>query len=310
MLRALSASVLAYLIEEATDAVLIIDEHCTVRYVNPALSKLSGYAESELLGESINGLLPDAVAALHDEYVRQYLARAAVSASPSTVLGRVRELELRHRTGELIPIELKAVDLGVTQGVRYLGGFIVDIRRRKAIEAKHTLLLAQVQRQALTDSLTGLPNRRAFDSEAERIIARAKRDVRPVTFGVADIDLFKHVNDRHGHAAGDIVLLETSAKMQEMIRAGDLLGRIGGEEFGLAFTNATPEQALTVADRMRDQIAHLAIAISDQVSLSVSISIGLALLQATDSLQTVLTRADAALYRAKLSGRNCVAIAD
>jgi len=109
------ASLLAHLIAESLDAVLIMDANCKIRYVNAAMEKLCGYLEGELQGESLNGLLPEAVAAEHDSYVRHYLE----GLRPSTVLGRVRALELRHRTGEIIPIELKAVDLGADGRERF-----------------------------------------------------------------------------------------------------------------------------------------------------------------------------------------------
>jgi diguanylate cyclase (GGDEF)-like protein/PAS domain S-box-containing protein len=305
MLNALSTSILSYLIEESTDAVLIMDAQCIVRFVNGAMTKLSGYGVGELVGESISGLLPDAVAPHHDKYVRDYVEGARVS----IVLGRVREMELRHRTGEIIPIELKALDLGTEGGIRYFGAFMIDLRRRKDSEAKNTALVTQLEQQALTDALTGLPNRRAFDLEAARVMAHAKREGWPVTVGIADIDWFKKVNDTYGHAAGDTVLRSVAHAVQSLVRGGDLFGRIGGEEFGLLLPRATTSQALIIAERIRALLADNPIVIESNESIRITISIGLAQWNLDNSLETALARADAALYQAKLTGRNRIVVA-
>jgi diguanylate cyclase (GGDEF)-like protein/PAS domain S-box-containing protein len=305
MIKALPTALLAHLIEESLDAVLIMDADRKIRYVNAAMEKLCGYMAGELLGESLNGLLPEAIAAEHDSYVRRYLE----SLRPSTVLGHVRELELRHRTGEIIPIELKAVDLGVDNGMRFFGAFLIDLRMGRAMEAKHAVLLKQLEQQALTDALTGLPNRRAFELEAARVMANAKREAWPVTIGVADIDWFKRANDQHGHPAGDAVMRFVAQTIQSRVRAGDLCGRIGGDEFGLLFPHATPEQVADIAERIRVGLAAAAISAAPNLSINVTISIGLATLDVNGSLDAAIAAADAALYQAKLTGRNRVVIA-
>jgi diguanylate cyclase (GGDEF)-like protein/PAS domain S-box-containing protein len=305
MLNPLAPSILHYLIEEATDAVLIMDAHCRVRYVNPAMSKLSGYGTGELIGESLNGLLPDVVAPHHDAYVLGYIDGTRTA----TVLGRVRELALRHRTGEIIPIELKAVDLGLELGTRYFGAIIIDLRQRKASEAENAALVSQLEQQALTDPLTGLPNRRAFDLEASRVMAHAKREGWPVTVGIADIDWFKKVNDQYGHAAGDTVLRSVAQATQTLVRGGDLFGRIGGEEFGLLLPRATASQATAIAERIRILLAGTPITLASHATISITISIGLAELDPRNSFESALAQADAALYQAKLTGRNRVVVA-
>jgi diguanylate cyclase (GGDEF)-like protein/PAS domain S-box-containing protein len=305
MIKALSTAILSYLIEESTDAVLIMDELCRVRYINAAMSRLSGYGAGELMGESLNGLLPDEVATQHDSYVENYLE----GSRDSTVLGRVRELQLRHRTGEIIPIELKAVDLGTAAGTRYFGAFLVDLRRRRTIEAQNAALIAQLEQQALTDALTGVPNRRAFDLEAARVIALAKREGWPVALGIVDVDHFKKVNDQHGHAIGDTVLCNVARAIQNALRAGDLFVRIGGEEFGLFLPHATLAQAAAIAERVRNQIAENPIAVTADLRINVTISIGVAALTLDSSLDAALAQADAALYQAKLMGRNRIVVA-
>ncbi len=302
MIENLSASLATQLIAESLDAVLIVDECCRIRYANSALEKLSGYLAGELLGESLNGLLPAAIAAEHDQYVRRYLD----SLRPSTVLGRVRELEMRHRTGELIPIELKAVDLGMYAKSHFFGAFFSDLRERKASEARNATLLAQLEQQSLTDPLTGLPNRRAFELEATRVMANARREGWPVAIGIADIDWFKRINDTYGHPVGDVVLRTVAHLLQTQMRGGDLCGRLGGEEFGLLLPHADERQAMVIAERIRVALAALPIGASRTTTLEVTISIGLVRFDMNQALDVSLAKADAALYQAKLAGRNRV----
>jgi len=179
---------------------------------------------------------------------------------------------------------------------------------RREMEAKHAALLKQLEQQALTDTLTGLPNRRAFESEAARVMANAKREDWPVSIGVADIDWFKRVNDQHGHPAGDTVLRTVAQTIQNHVRAGDLCGRIGGEEFGLLFPHATVEQAAVIAERIRLALAATPIAASPNVTVNLTLSIGLSVLDVNRLLDAAIAAADAALYQAKLTGRNRVVI--
>lgn len=305
MISQLPASIIASLVEEALDAVVIIDEACIIRYVNPAMQHLSGFAPGEIVGQSLNGLLPEALAALHDGHVRQY---TGASDGQSSVLGRVRDFAIRHRTGAMIPIALKALDLGVTAGVRYFGAFIEDLRPRKALEAAQNALLAKLEEQALTDTLTRLPNRRAFDQEAEHTMARARRQGGAVTIGIADIDHFKHVNDTYGHPTGDVVLCELASIIREAARGTDLVARTGGEEFGLIFPNAAPDKAQLVAERIRKAVEAANILTPGGHTLKVTLSIGLAELRPDLHLEDALAIADAALYDAKNGGRNQVCI--
>ena len=302
MIKGLPASVLAHLIEESLDAVLIMDAECCIRYINAAMVNLCGYQADELLGESLNKLLPVEVAVEHDTYVQGYLKGLRTA----KVLGQVRELEIVHCSGMIIPIELKAVDLGEDGDSHFFGASFGDLRARKAIDDKRAILVQALEQQALTDVLTELPNRRAFESEARHVMANAEREGWPVVIGIADIDFFKQVNDQYGHLAGDKVLQQVSKIIQSIVRAGDLCGRIGGEEFALLLPRATIEQATEIVERIRETIAAQAIAVTDTDETTVTISIGLAQLNPSDELKYALGQADAALYRAKRGGRNQV----
>ncbi len=300
--RDLPTSLFGRVLDESLDAAVIIDQDGLIRYQNGAMRALSGYAAHELLGQSLDLLLPPAMMAMHPGYLRHYL-----SAGPSSaVLGHVREFAIRHRGGEMIPIELKAIDLGVAGGVHYFGAFMVDLRTRRAAEAKTAALLAQLEQDAMTDPLTALPNRRAYDAELARLAARSRRSKAPLSVGVADIDRFKEVNDTYGHPVGDLVLCEVGKAIERAARGTDFVARTGGEEFGMLFPDTPIEMAQVVAERMRKTVEESNVTTPEGARIGVTISIGLApVLPATAPAQA-LADADAALYQAKDQGRNRV----
>ena len=300
MIDTLHISIISRLIEESPDAVLVIDEHGNIRYLNQAMQTLSGYAPGEAIGQPLNGLLPDPYVSAHQDYLQRFLE----GNHPTNVLGTIREFAIRHRTGEMIAIDMKALDLGVVESVRYFGAFMTDLRPRRQAEARNTALLAQLELQALSDALTGLPNRRSFEIEAVRMVSRVKRSGARITVGIADIDFFKKVNDEHGHPVGDEVLSAVSAVLTQAARASDFVARIGGEEFGLLFPDATPDTASAVAERMRNAVANFPVRSACGAQLNVTISIGLAPFEG--SLTDALSNADKALYEAKRKGRNRV----
>ena len=173
-------------------------------------------------------------------------------------------------------------------------------------------LHAEVQRLAETDPLTNVYNRRGFSDAARREIERAKRFNRPLSLIMIDVDHFKDVNDRCGHAAGDEVLRNLAERVRNTVRELDLLGRHGGDEFVVLLPEAEAEVAHNIAERIRDQISKpFQLVNSDcfQTSVEVSASLGVAHLISSDKdLYDLLRRADEAAYQAKRKGRNRVAV--
>ncbi|RFP25658.1 CHASE domain-containing protein [Duganella sp. BJB476] len=167
---------------------------------------------------------------------------------------------------------------------------------------------------ATTDFLTGLPNRREFMRRLEDEHARLQRDLGAcAAVLLLDIDHFKHINDEHGHAAGDAVLRQLGALLQEGQRKTDMLGRIGGEEFALLLPGTELDAAALHAERLRLRVAEAAMLLDDETRLTVTVtvSIGIAALGGADGGGDVaLRRADQALYCAKRGGRNRVELAE
>ncbi|KQV32010.1 diguanylate cyclase [Rhizobium sp. Root73] len=160
---------------------------------------------------------------------------------------------------------------------------------------------------AATDSLTEALTRRAFKQEADQLISLALRHQHDIACIVLDVDDFKSVNDTHGHAAGDEVLKNVAATCKGALRAGDLLGRLGGEEFAILLPHVDREGALAVAEKVRALIAAQTVRAGDH-KLNVTASFGVSALSIIGKdIETLLAQADAAMYKAKHTGRNrCV----
>ena len=302
MAHPLPPQLYACVLDESIDAVIVIDQHSVIRYQNAAMDALSGYAPGDMQDQPLDILLPAGLAEKHRGYIASYLARGGTS----TVLGHVREFAIRHKSGEMIPIELKAIDLGMHDGVRFFGAFLADMRARRHEEAQTAALMAQLEQQALTDPLTTLPNRRAYDAEMARVVARSRRNKAPITVGVSDIDLFKQVNDTYGHPVGDLVLCEVGKALEQAARGTDFVARTGGEEFGMLFPDTSVDLARKVAERMREAVEACSVTTPEGDCIRVTISIGLAALAPGAAPDEAEASADAALYLAKEGGRNRV----
>ncbi len=160
---------------------------------------------------------------------------------------------------------------------------------------------------AITDSLTGLYNRRYMESHLAALVEEGVNGGKPVSLLIFDIDYFKSVNDNYGHPAGDAVLKEFAQRISQNVRGVDLACRLGGEEFVVVMPDTDLSYALMVAERLRQKVAEVPFHVEPTVSISVTVSIGIGVSEGTtDCAAKLLERADAALYKAKREGRNRV----
>lgn len=170
-----------------------------------------------------------------------------------------------------------------------------------------TDLATRLRQLAVTDSLTGLSNRRGFMQSAARLLAQAQRRPQKLTLVIADLDFFKKINDSFGHSVGDLALSHFAVTLTRGLRGEDVAGRIGGEEFAVLLLGDV-DDAQQVVSRLRDMMAENPMRVGDEV-VSFSASFGIAeWLQETD-IEDLLIRADRALYQAKGAGRNTVVLA-
>jgi diguanylate cyclase (GGDEF)-like protein len=157
----------------------------------------------------------------------------------------------------------------------------------------------------MSDMLTGTYNRRRLVELGEQEIARAERYEQPLCLAMLDLDHFKGINDTHGHAVGDAALRHAAEAIKGRVRSYDHVGRYGGEEFVIVAPNTNLEGARRLAEAVREAVAKTQLSANGKM-VPITVSIGVAQWLADESLDEILRRADAALYRAKETGRNRV----
>ena len=215
----------------------------------------------------------------------------------------IRDVEVKMKSGQgrVFTAELAAIRLDYG-GVPSVLVALNDVSQRKEMEA-------ELFRQASTDALTGISNRRYFQNQAEQELRRARRFARDMAVMMIDIDHFKAINDAHGHAAGDDAIQAVVKRALEALRQSDTLGRIGGEEFAVLLPETALTAASEVAERLRAHIQARPILVGHH-AIDCTVSIGVAQLCGRDgTINELLERADKALYVAKNNGRNRVELA-
>lgn len=252
---------------------------------NERMETVTGRTPEELDGIDALALVPTAEQERIVESIRETFSRG------STLV----ESKLLTVEGET-PYLFNGLRIKV-DGQRYLLGVGLDITRQKRLEAA-------LEHEASTDPLTGVTNRQRFDSELERALARYNRYGSPLALAIIDLDHFKRVNDVYGHDIGDRVLVELTERLAGEIREPDFLARWGGEEFVVLLQETGASDAYSMAERLRRRVA--AEPFPDVGPITVSA--GLASARAGDNADTLLKRADDALYEAKRNGRNQVVV--
>jgi diguanylate cyclase len=200
-----------------------------------------------------------------------------------------------------------------------LAELVVDVigdivRANQSLQSKLDTAEGRLQEQAveieahisrsLTDPLTGLPNRREFNERLEERMAAWNRRSEVFSLLLLDVDHFKKLNDRHGHLTGDQVLAAIGRALRGAIRREDAVARYGGEEFAILFPATTLDQAIGVAQKIREAVARTAVNRNNQ-QITVTVSGGLATIEPNERVEVLIQRADSALYAAKAAGRNC-----
>lgn len=278
------------------DAVITTDIHMRILYMNNIAENLLGWRLSDVHQRSLDDvfrIVNEATRAPTTNPVAQCLTEnRIVELDGNTVL-------LRH-DGTEFAIEDSAAPIRDREG-KILGAVLVF---RDATQTR--ALTRQLEYHANHDALTGLPNRRQFESTLERVLESARRGGKTHALCYIDLDQFKLVNDTCGHVAGDELLRQVTGLFGQRLRGTDVLARLGGDEFGLILTQVTPEQALAAAEDMRALVRGFGFHWNDR-RFEIGASIGLVMITPeTDSLDAVLRHADMACYAAKHAGRNRV----
>jgi len=282
-------------VDAAYDAIITIDQQHCITLFNRAAENLFGYSAEEMLGHPITELLPERYRSNHSQYVHQF-ARSPVRSRQMDERNRVYGL---HRDGSLLPVEIAISKINVG-GLIEFTAVIRDI-------ADRVQLMDLLQKQAVTDELTGLPNRREFADTVENLLGSDSK----LSIFLLDIDYFKKINDSYGHDIGDEVLrVMAKVVMNADWRIG-VFARWGGEEFVAALPGFDIEQATAVAEELRLTIEQQNFEHPWRLGKPIPFTVSIGVTErrpGENDVGAIVKRADLALYRAKDSGRNRVEV--
>ncbi len=234
------------------------------------------------------------------------MARFAAELTPERLTSPLR-IQRKRRSDQVDEIDVLAEGFGKLQaGLR---GHIANLDNLVAERTEQLeQLVEEIHRLSMTDALTGAYNRRTIDDRLPSEVERAHRYGRALSVLFMDLDHFKQINDAHGHAVGDMVLRQMVVLVREQLRSGvDWVARYGGEEFLVVLPETTLDAAVAAAERLRERIAAEVIELEGGERLSITSSLGVTLCRDDDDSASLMARADALLYEAKLGGRNRVA---
>ena len=276
--------------ENSTDVISRTTGRGIFVYASDAVRNLLGYEPAELIGRSVFHVVLD-----EDHHI---IRRATVALGESDT-SRTFSYRARRKDGSLIWFETTSRPLrnAETGEIEEIVSVSRDISERRNAEE-------QIEYQAYHDALTALPNRLLFRDRLTVALAHAKRQKAPLAVMFLDLDRFKYVNDTLGHSLGDELLRAVAARLRSVLREGDTIARMGGDEFTVLLADLkSPDDAATIAQKLLETIAHpLSV---EGHELYVTTSIGIALFPNDgDSAEALLKNADSAMYRAKDAGRN------
>ncbi|WP_281863642.1 bifunctional diguanylate cyclase/phosphodiesterase [Planomicrobium okeanokoites] len=277
-------------IESANDAIIVADHTGHITQWNQGAAHIFGHLKEEVLGESLQMIIPERFRQLHQDGMKRYYE----SRKPH-VIGKTLELDGLRKDGSEFPIELSLGTWETEDGL-FFSSIIRDITERKLTEERISSLV-------YLDPLTGLPNRRLFNDRLETTLARAVEDQQLFSLLYLDIDHFKLVNDTLGHAGGDQLLMEVTERLQLQLAEKDTLSRLGGDEFIFLLPRTNHRQAAEYSQRILDSF-HKPFRFNGE-ELFVTPSIGISLYPSDgQDAETLIKNADIALYRVKEEGKN------
>ncbi|MBV9275365.1 MAG: diguanylate cyclase [Verrucomicrobia bacterium] len=289
----ISTSRFRSVVDAAYDAIITIDQQHNITLFNRAAEYLFGYSQAEMIGQPLTHLIPEKFRENHSAYINQF-ARSPVNSRQMDERNRIYGL---HRDGSLVPVEIAISKINVN-GLLEFTAIIRDI-------ADRVHLMDLLQKEAETDPLTGLPNRRTFLESAENLF----RSSETVSLYMIDIDHFKTFNDTYGHDIGDEILRALAEVGKVHTRKTDVFARLGGDEFAALLPGKDLEHACSMAENLRTAIEQQNFVYKwpkDQ-AIPFTVTIGVAERAPGEADVTdVLKRADQALYKAKEGGKNRV----
>ena len=279
------------ILDNVVDGIIMIDGQGIIDTFNPSAESIFGYRADEVVGTNVKVLMPEPFHGEHDTYLKNYLGTGEAK-----IIGIGREIVARRKDGSTFPANLAVREM-LIDGTRMFAGNIRDISEAKAAEDK-------INKLAFYDDLTGLPNRNMFYDKLEDEMKKSDSSGLPVVVMLLDVDRFKEVNDKLGHAQGDLLLVEAARRITACVRETDTVARLGGDEFTVILSEMKDiNSANHIAQNITESLAVPFQLLEDEVFVSASLGITIYPTD-TQSISGLFTNADQAMYLAKNSGSN------
>ncbi len=288
------------LLDNLYDGVYFVDPNRTITYWNKGAERITGFKSEEVVGRRC---MDEILVHVDTAGTRLCHGDCPLKCSIADKKERENEVFLHHKLGHRVPVVVKTSPLVDEDGV-VIGGLEIFSDNTRMFDAKSQLSKAEIE--SMTDSLTGLYNRRYIDHKMNTFFSTIP-DKPNEAIMFLDIDHFKVVNDTYGHAAGDQVLKTLANTLKHNTRANDIVGRWGGEEFLILLPEINPAYLQTVAQKLRMLVEATKIKWENQ-EIRVTISIGATSVLPNDTSAELIQRADDLMYQSKTNGRNRVTV--
>ncbi|WP_224962910.1 sensor domain-containing diguanylate cyclase [Geomonas subterranea] len=289
------------IIGDLRDGLYIVDLDRKIVFWNHAAERISGYSAEEVVGKPC---ADNILCHVDDVGLNLCCSECPLASTIEEGTPHDAEVFLHHKNGHRIPVSVRVIPLTDDSGT-VIGG--VEMFSDSSHQAVNELRLQELEKLALLDGLTQLANRRYLDRELESRLEELNRYDIPFGILFMDIDDFKGVNDRYGHETGDRVLQFVAGTLSANSRPFDLYGRWGGEEFVGIIRNVTAANLKHLGQRLR-RLVEKSFVLVEGEALRVTISIGATMAVENDTVQTLLSRADALMYQSKAAGKNRLTI--
>ena len=287
------------LLDHLYDGLYLVDRERKITFWNRTAEQITGFSAAEVIGSHCHDNILNHVDAEGNALCESRCPLAKAMEENTSTEG---EVYLRHKQGHRVPVAVRIRPLLGEDG-QVLGGteLFQDLSEKTGV----LMQLEELRQLALVDSLTGLANRDYFEREIENHLQEQQRYGWRFGLLFLDIDNFKRINDRYGHAVGDQVLQMVASNLKHICRPFDVFGRWGGEEFIGLIRNVEEQELIVIGERLRVLVESSRLQI-ESGPIGVTVSLGATLARAGDSLASLVGRADDLMYRSKKKGKNCL----
>jgi diguanylate cyclase (GGDEF)-like protein/PAS domain S-box-containing protein len=296
--------IVAMLIDEMIEGVYFVDKTRKITSWNKGAEKITGYLAEEVVNKHCyNNILNH----VDENGVALCFNGCPLHASMADGQKREARVFLQHKDGHRVPVYVKALPIfDEADATKTVGSFELFIEIKS--EDQFRSILDKYQKESSQDHLTEIPNRRYMNAIIESKIREYKAV--GVSFGIAfiDIDNFKRINDTFGHDVGDEALKLLVKTVSGALRSHDYIGRWGGEEFIVVFSDINPEGLAKASEKLRILVEASSLHIPSHDDLKFTISLGSTLIKESDTVDTMVDRADNLMYQSKVSGKNLITI--